>query len=334
MKILYGQELVNELRRKADLVRKRIWIAVPYIGGLKSVRRIIGKEWIENSKLSIRLLTDTNEFNNFNSETINLFHQIGDIMHLPGLHAKIYIIDDFCLITSANLTDTAFTKRHEIGIFLDEEQSAKTISIFSKWWTDAEVVSNIIIKKYKNSKSQSSEEASGSKLKPLWNLPPDNYEINYWLKPIGAKEEPVLPSRIFKKEIEYLHFSKRKPTGVKLNDILIAYGVGARTILSVYQNTSSIGTVTSQEIIKKPRLKRWPFYVIGKNLTPIFGSQWAKHNLVASKLVEEYLEQNPDGFITKVKGKNLNALMYSSDKIKLHPDFARFIIQKVNNIQN
>ena len=44
--------------------------------------------------------------------------------------------------------------------------------------------------------------------------------------------------------------------------------------------------------------------------------------------------KNPDKFITKRKNKSLNALMRGKDKIKLEPDFANFIIQKVNKINN
>jgi phosphatidylserine/phosphatidylglycerophosphate/cardiolipin synthase-like enzyme len=238
MKILYGQGLVNELRRKADTVSKRLWIAVPYIGGINSVRRIIGNSWIGNSSLSIRLLADISEFNNLNSETIKHFYQFGTVKHLVGLHAKIYIIDSSCLVTSANLTETAFAKRHEIGVFLDEENSAKIIAVFTSWWNNAEEVSSITIKKYANKKSKSSEEVSGSALKTLWDLPTDNEEIKYWLKPIGATDDPVKDTRRFDNEMDNLHFSVRKPTGVNPIDIFITYGVGAKKILSFYKKAS------------------------------------------------------------------------------------------------
>ena len=331
MKIIYGQELVNELRTYADKVKKRLWIAVPYIGGINSIRRIIGCNWIDNRKLSIRLLTDINEFNNFSSVTIKIFFQNGTIKHLAGLHAKIYIIDNLCLLTSANLTNTAFTKRHEVGIFLDEENSMNAISLFTTWWDKAEDVSLISVKKIEKRYSESSEDVSGSTLKSLWVLPADSEPSNYWLKPIGETNEPILPSRKFSKATEYLHFSTKRPTGVKENDILIVYGVGAKQILSIYQSISVPERVTPEDIEEKPRLERWPWYVIGKNLTPNFGNNWAKHKLYASTLVKKYLKKNHDGFITSVGGKNLNALMYSIDKIKLDPGFAKFIIKNVTD---
>ena len=90
MKTFYGNDLVSELRKNCDNINKRLWISVPFIGGLESVWRIIGRQWMENPNLSFRLLTDINEFSNFNFETIKLFNDYGVIKHLSGLHANDY----------------------------------------------------------------------------------------------------------------------------------------------------------------------------------------------------------------------------------------------------
>lgn len=173
MKILHGQNLVNQLRKHSDQITQRLWIAVPYIGGLDSVRRILGRNWIENPNVSVRLLADTSEFNNFNSDTIELFHERGEIKHLAGLHAKIFITDDQCLLTSANLTNRAFTQRHEIGIYLQRQSASNSIKLFEEWWKKAEKVSienlNLLTKR----KRTSVEERSGNKLAHIWTLPND-----------------------------------------------------------------------------------------------------------------------------------------------------------------
>ena len=45
MKIVYGEDLANELRNRSEYaIKERLWIAVPYIGGIKSVRKIIGTD--------------------------------------------------------------------------------------------------------------------------------------------------------------------------------------------------------------------------------------------------------------------------------------------------
>ncbi|PIV62315.1 MAG: hypothetical protein COS14_02315 [Bacteroidetes bacterium CG02_land_8_20_14_3_00_31_25] len=178
MDIIYGNQLVNLLRKSADTITERLWIAVPFIGGLETTRKIIGRNWIENPKIFIRLLTDTNEFNNFNSETIQLFKNRGEIRHLAGLHAKIFILDNKCLLTSANLTNTAFAKRHEIGIFLDKKHSQKVIDIFEEWWNKSKQVTLENLNVYFKKKIKSKEENSGIGLINLWNLPKDQGELS------------------------------------------------------------------------------------------------------------------------------------------------------------
>jgi len=324
MKPIYGEELVNELRKKSDSITQRLWIAVPYIGGIQSVRRILGKHWIQNRKLSIRLLTDTNDFNNFNSGTIRVFAQIGEIRHLAGLHAKIYIMDNTSLITSANLTNTAFSKRHEIGIFLNGANSNRTKSIFEAWWKKSEPVSEKTLKKFRKKRFISDEERAGSGLRALWSLPDDPGEADYWFKPIGVTGDPITEDRIFADKEEKLHFSKLRPKGVKTDDILIAYGVGAKRILSIYK------------VISNPKFdaknKRWPWYVIGRNLTLQFGKKWATHNIYANDLLYKYLQRHPKKSITKVGGKSFGGLNLGKDKLKLDPDFAEYIIRRITKL--
>ena len=327
MKPLFGEHLVNELRKHCDSVTYRLWIAVPYIGGIKSVRRILGKKWLDNTNLSIRLLTDINEFNHFNSETIKLFKNVGAIKHLPGLHAKIFIIDNTSLITSANLTNKAFSKRHEIGLFLNGTNSSKTISIFNAWWKKSESVSLSTLKKFQKRKFISSEESNNSVVLPhLWNLPEDPGELNYWLKPIGVTNNPITEDRLFDSTHEKLHFSKQKPKGVKLDDILITYGVGAKRFLSIYRVTSNPKFESSN--------KRWPWYVVGSNLTPSFGKYWATHNIYADAIRKEYIHRNPKKKITKVGGLTFGGLNLGKDKLKLDPEFAQYVINKIKRLNS
>ena len=51
--------------------------------------------------------------------------------------------------------------------------------------------------------------------------------------------------------------------------------------------------------------------------------------LSLDKLKDEFLAINPDEAITAVGGQTLGALNYGKDKLKLSPDFAKFIIDKV-----
>ncbi len=173
MKLLSGQQLVKELRKLSDTVSKRLWIAVPFIGSPTSIRKILGKKWY-NTSVSVRLLTDVTDLTCIDKETIQLFQHRDEIKTLQGLHAKIYIIDDKCLLTSANLTNTAFTRRHEIGILLEGVKANDAINIFLKLWKAADNLKpeqfTEVSKKNRDSKEENS---FGFYLPQLYDLPND-----------------------------------------------------------------------------------------------------------------------------------------------------------------
>ena len=107
--ILSGQHLVNALREHCDQAKERIWIASPYIGNFKDVQKIIGGNWMR-SHVDFRVLTDV-ESGFIRHDTYTQFKESPntEIRSLLSLHAKIYLIDDWCLLTSANLTGMAFS---------------------------------------------------------------------------------------------------------------------------------------------------------------------------------------------------------------------------------
>lgn len=165
MKILVDQKLVNAVRTKSDLVIKRFWIAAPYIGNLSNVRKIIGNKWIEDNTIDVRLITDTSSLSNFSSDSLKKFLEIGMVKNIPGLHAKVYIIDDCAFVTSANLTNTAFSKRAEIGIYLNNSESKELIKQYESWWDEGDLVSKLnISKKLKAKKTASRDEKIGANL--------------------------------------------------------------------------------------------------------------------------------------------------------------------------
>jgi phosphatidylserine/phosphatidylglycerophosphate/cardiolipin synthase-like enzyme len=158
MKIIHGQQLVQELRKLSYSVTKRLWVAVPYIGSPTSVRRILGKEWFDSPTVSVKLLIDTSDLSCIDTETLQHFHDRGQVKTLTGLHAKIYIVDDTCLVTSANLTNTAFSKRHEIGILCTPNHAQQVIETFNDWWKQSVNVKPDQLNKIFTTKSGSKEE--------------------------------------------------------------------------------------------------------------------------------------------------------------------------------
>ena len=54
----------------------------------------MGTKWITDSRLNIKIITDIENEGFINSETIKQFLHRASVKTLPGLHAKIYIIDN------------------------------------------------------------------------------------------------------------------------------------------------------------------------------------------------------------------------------------------------
>ena len=174
MEIVTGQALIDLLRKKCNQAKYRLWIASPYIGSYSSVCRILGSKWLTDPQISVRLLTDVEELGRLSRETIVAFDQRGSVKEVRGLHAKIYIIDDDALITSANLTGTAFSKRYEVGGFLSTEESKQLIELYESWWN--ETAKDIPVNwseslSPQEDEQKSQEEKGGKTLPELWKLP-------------------------------------------------------------------------------------------------------------------------------------------------------------------
>ena len=138
--VLFEQNQIDTLRFKCDRAAKRIWIASPFIGSLKDIQRIIGGKWMRPS-IDCRVLSDV-EAGFIRKDTFDELHKYQvEIRSLFGLHSKIYIVDDWCLVTSANLTGTAFQCRYEMGITLDVVKDVE--ATFLRWWELAQPVATL-----------------------------------------------------------------------------------------------------------------------------------------------------------------------------------------------
>jgi len=168
MRIETGEQLSRGLRKLGDGIKKRLWIAVPFIGSLELVKQVLGERWLRCD--DVRLITDLSNLNNINYETVKCFDSAGKIKTLAGLHAKIYILDNEALVTSANLTCAAFSKLFEIGVFLSEKETKSVIHYYNELWTkEAEDIRRL--EKPPKSSAQGVEEASSRKLATRWSLP-------------------------------------------------------------------------------------------------------------------------------------------------------------------
>jgi hypothetical protein len=94
------------------------------------------------------------------------------VRSLGGLHAKLYIVDDSVLLTSANLTETAFTRRYEIGLVLRGQQARGLVEAYKGLWSQADEVDVKQLSFTKPRKGNIDEPHRGGKLPKLFDLPP------------------------------------------------------------------------------------------------------------------------------------------------------------------
>jgi HKD family nuclease len=250
-----------------------------------------------------------------------------------SLHAKIYLFKkdskyNCGIITSANFTRNGFSRNNEWGVLIDDSKTLGSVetrilsSIVFRKITRSDV--NIFKKKIANVKPPKSEKENPidllSKIDIKTNPLNLSSKTTYWLKPIGTREDPIPWAKPFDRLEEYLHFSDKNPSGVKIGDILIAYAVLHKNILSVYRVTS--------KVFKDNTNKRFPYYVIGDNITPLYGGNWFNYNITISNQRDEVLARNL--FDITPSGKNsFGSFMYGADKLKITKEFADYLIGKI-----
>lgn len=260
------------------------------------------------------------------------------------LHGKVYIFERAsryiaAIVSSANFTENGLARNHEWGVEISDVKAIEALEnelLACVQWLAVPMADLYSMQNaatdFVNANPQTEVRDVDLDLTDHIAPPsPAPSDCSYWLKPIGVTGRPVQDDRLFDSVDDELNFSKRRPNGVEPGDILIAYGVGAKRILSVYEATSYPMEATADEIKDEDWLERWPWYITGRNLTPAFGATWSNHNLYLSQLKDDFLSLYPNKSITAVGGTSLGALNFGSDKIRLSPEFAQFIIAAVNS---
>lgn len=261
------------------------------------------------------------------------------------LHGKIYIFKKdsiyiSAIITSANFTESGLFRNHEWGVEIDNQEEIRNLeqsildnieyeNISKEKLYDFQCEVDDFLKKQPQTENREISLSLTNLINKTVKISDLDKNVNYWLKPIGVTENPIREGESFNQVHLDMHFSKNRPNGVKPNDILIAYGVGSRKILSIFKSISYPDYVTETQIAEEDWLKRWPWYVKSENLTQKYGEKWWEHDFYIGKLLTNYLKINPKAAITAVGGQTLGGLNFGKDKLNLDFDFAKFIIEKV-----
>lgn len=250
------------------------------------------------------------------------------------LHGKVYIFKK-CgqpivgIISSANLTHNGMELNHEWGVQIDNVQLLEEME--SKIVKDAPNV--LSIEKLNEIKDRviTSCLLGYQKLKSV-DVDIDDIVYAYqvakatkiFIKPYGVSEKPIYDGDFSRDKKMY--FSKRRPKAVRVGDILVVYAVGGRRIIGVYE-------VMSRPIKEIGGMKRWPWYVEAKCLTPnLSNHKWRYVCPSVTQIAYDYVARF-DKSITHVGTKTLGALNFGSDKIWLDDNYGCYLLGKLMDME-
>lgn len=198
--MLVENELLLEFHNLCRCARERFWVVSPFLGSWDKIEEIIGSVLVSNSKLDVKLITDIGNTSGIDKTTLEKFLSVGEVKTLSMLHAKLYIIGDKVLVTSANLSETAFCRRYEIGsiVVFDEKIEA----IFNKWLNIAKLVRTEDIKD-KNYNYDPDRETNSYKhaCKKLWELPQQESKENKIITRQMAEQAYDVAKRVYENEM-------------------------------------------------------------------------------------------------------------------------------------
>lgn len=253
-----------------------------------------------------------------------------------SLHGKIYIFkkdNEYknAIISSANFTRNGLKLNNEWGISFDDSIEIENIT--------ENLISNIVLEpitetvlnnlenkfaltpppKKVNVKTVDLVETLKLKNNPL--LIPNINTI--WLKPIGSSEHFINLNEKYSDPTHDLYFAKN-PRGVKIGDILIAYAVGYKKVLSIFRVTSTT------QLTPNPS-DRWHYYLEAENLTRFYGSEWNNHNIHISDQKHNFT--NETKFNATPSGTNsYGTLQRGGDKLRITNEFGNYLVNKIVSI--
>lgn len=243
------------------------------------------------------------------------------------LHGKIYVASKnnkyiSGILTSANFTESGLSHNHEWGLKIEEPKILETlIKQVLEVCSNSLSIENIycIIKKvdkYFKINKEISQFKPNISIDEFLDFDKNVQNKRFFIKPVGYSGEPYTANEKLDSDIATLHFSRRRPSAVRVGDILICYAVGSTKLLGYF------------EVITQPTFfgddDRWPWSVKGKNLCPAYSESWMHYNNTLATIKETFSIDTP---ITYIGGKTLGALNFGSDKIRLTEIFANHIIK-------
>jgi HKD family nuclease len=284
---------------------------------------------------------------------ISLFDLVEDLENVKlqvsinnKLHGKVYIfyreeLPIGALITSANLTESGLNRNHEWGVLLKDSQIIETVATsihsaadYTELSHENAVKLHQVAAEYRDKHSEPPNDGKTDlDLTALLREMNLEFEIDentrIWLKPLGLASDQIAEDADYSMETHNIHFSRRRPSGVRIGDFIVAYAVGSGKILSCF-SAQSEPTRLPDEKVTTDWENRWPWFITCKNESMTFGKEWWMSNLVIGELLRNYLAlPNQEAPVTAAGGITLGTLNYGADKVWLSKEFGSYLITQI-----
>lgn len=269
---------------------------------------------------------------------INLIIKSDDYLHgkvyMFYLKTSKFIEPKGFIISSGNFTNNGMRNNHEFGVIskdvVQQNMLANLINDLKTYDVTEEQLSILEEKANEYKKKVESVPAPPKfdvdkyiNLKPSKN---NKHVTKYFLKPVGTAEDPFKEGYTLK-ESDEIGFGEIVNT-IHKRDVFLCHATGPQMIVGYYMVDSD-----KQHTHKNDDNDRWPhkFKVICKSVP--FSKKWWEYKLKTKDLVEEFLKENPREHITKNGGNTVGSLNFGSERIELTEKFARYIIEKIPEVE-
>jgi len=147
-RFLSEKELYPVVRQLSSKSEDVFWVASPYLG--LRAHQVFSHKIVDAPPKDVRFIFGLDERavgeGAVNPHEIEYFQKLFDNRNIrtnSALHAKLYIFDKKALVTSANLSQTAFQRNIEVGALVEGEQVEKIKRFYVKLWNDSDPIGNL-----------------------------------------------------------------------------------------------------------------------------------------------------------------------------------------------
>lgn len=132
------------VRDISQRINSRLWIASPFIGEENLFYTLFNISKIKKHNPKFRLITDLKHISMKNYKVLEFFINTpnAELRTLEHLHSKLYIMDNYSVVTSANLTYYGFYVNYETAVAGDVTDIARYEQLYNELWNLGTTISN------------------------------------------------------------------------------------------------------------------------------------------------------------------------------------------------